>query len=108
MQNGEGNDVLVLKADAVDKDGNPNYKVCLSHNHRHILFENGEDRYLYTAVGKGKAKRFLGRRINHLSAKGSGCILHYSEDLICFGFYAICAREKDKKVRLLHSNRANF
>jgi hypothetical protein len=50
--------------------------------------------------------RYLARRIKHLSKKFE--ILHYEEDLNEEGFYAICAKDYDDKIRLLHTHRKNF
>ena len=44
----------------------------------------------------------MARRIQHLSKKFQ--ILYYEEDLNFNGFYAVCAKDFDDKVRLMHSH----
>ena len=82
------------------------YHVELSHNFKTVLFSNGYERFLYRSEGYGEKANFVARRVRHLSKNFK--ILHYEEDLNQEGFFAICAKDFDKKIRLTHTHRKNL
>lgn len=103
-----GSNVLSLEISGTDIFGKESYQVELSHNFKTVLFSNGQNRFLYEAVedDNRENKKFIARRINHMS-KGFH-ILHYCEDLENEGFYAICLKDFDKKIRMMHTHRGSF
>ena len=69
-----GSHVLELEPDQEDDQGNLDYKIVLSHNFKNILFQNGEDRFIFMALPgfDGPAsggRKFYGRRIDHISGR---------------------------------------
>jgi hypothetical protein len=98
--------VLKLEITGTDAFGKESYAVELSHDFKTVLFSNGSNRFLYTAKGEGENLKFTARRIPHLSKDFK--ILHYCEDLNNEGFFAVCVKDFDKKIRMMHTHRAKF
>lgn len=98
--------MLKLEITGTDVFGEESFQIELSHNFKTVLFTNGSQRYLYTATVEGDKVKFVARRVPHLS-KGFK-ILHFCEDLNNEGFFAVCVKDFDKKIRLMHTHRKKF